>query len=73
MSRRALICSYHPPQADRDSGSKRICDLLEILLADGWSVTFVASQGLGEARYARRLQQRGVAVLDAADPRESRP
>lgn len=64
MKRRALICSYHPPQADRDSGSKRICDLLEILLAEGWSVTFVASQGLGEARYARRLQQRGVAVLD---------
>ena len=66
MKRHALVCSYHSPQADRDSGSKRICDLIGMLLDAGWRVSFLASQGLGEARYARRLQQRGVAVLDGA-------
>ena len=67
MSRRALVCSYHPPQPDRDSGSRRIWDLIGTLLGAGWRVMFVASQGIGEARYARRLQQRGVAVLDGAE------
>ena len=64
MSRRALVCSYSPPQPDRDSGSQRIWDLMQVLLAEGWRVTFVASQGLGEARYVRQLQQRGIAVID---------
>lgn len=66
MSRRALVCSYSPPQPDRDSGSQRIWDLMQVLLAEGWRVTFVASQGLGEARYVRQLQQRGIAVIEGA-------
>ena len=64
MSRRALICAYAPPQADRDSGSRRIWDLMQVLLAEGWKLSFVAAQGIGEARYARPLQQRGISVHD---------
>jgi hypothetical protein len=66
MSRRALVCSYNPPQPDRDSGSQRLWDLMQILVTAGWRVTFIASQGLGDARFVRALQQRGIAVFDGA-------
>ena len=63
-ARRALFCSYCVPRADRDSGSKRIWDLLHALEADGWKITFVGSNGVGDARYARLLQRSGIAVHD---------
>ena len=61
--KRALVVSYYPPEFDRDSGSRRILDLIELLLADGYSVTFLASHRLGDARYVRTLQQMGIQVL----------
>ena len=71
MKRHALVCSYNVPQPDRDSGSQRIWDLIGVLRAEGWKVTFLASQGVGDARYVRQMQQRAIAVLDGlASPLE---
>ena len=65
--KRALVASYYPPEFDRDSGSKRVLDLIELLLADGWSVTFLAQKWTPSPRYNRVLQQLGVAVFDGRE------
>ncbi len=62
--KRVLVAAYNPPEFDRDSGSKRILDLIELLLEDGWSVTFLAQKWTPSPRYTRLLQQLGVAVFD---------
>jgi glycosyltransferase involved in cell wall biosynthesis len=62
--RRALVCSYHTPQTDRDSGARRIFNLIEFLQQSGWDVNFIASDGVGDIRDVRALQQRAVAVYD---------
>lgn len=61
--RRILVCSYAPPQFDRDSGSRRLSQFMELLLEAGWSVSFL-SYGAGESRYADALRRRGVLVAD---------
>jgi glycosyltransferase involved in cell wall biosynthesis len=65
--KRALVCSYYVPQPDRDSGSRRVLDHIDFLREMGWKVNFVASNGIGDARYTRVLQQRGVAVFDGPE------
>ena len=62
--KRVLVAAYNPPEFDRDSGSKRILDLIELLVEDGWSVTFLAQKWTPSPRYNRILQQMGVAVFD---------
>jgi glycosyltransferase involved in cell wall biosynthesis len=62
--RRALIVSYHTPQPDRDSGSRRVFHLLQLLQELGWNVAVLAADGRGPAHDVRLLQQRGVAVYD---------
>lgn len=62
--RRVLVASYYPPEFDRDSGSKRILDLIELLIAEGFSVTFLAQRHAPSARYNSVLQQMGVAIFD---------
>ncbi|MEY4916847.1 MAG: hypothetical protein RL616_760, partial [Verrucomicrobiota bacterium] len=62
--KRVLVAAYNPPEFDRDSGSKRILDLIELLITDGWSVTFLAQKWTPSPRYTRLLQQMGVAVFD---------
>lgn len=59
--RRALVCALMP-QYDRDSGSRRVLDLITFLQDAGWNVTFVAEHSKYDPRYAHFLQQRGVAV-----------
>ena len=61
--RRILVCSYAPPQFDRDSGSRRLSQFMELLIEAGWSVTFL-SYLRGEDRYADALRRRGVLVAD---------
>jgi glycosyltransferase involved in cell wall biosynthesis len=68
-TRRALVASFHPPEPDHDSGSRRLHDLMGLLQADGWRLTFVATRGPGEGRGRRLLQQRGVAVFDGSELR----
>ena len=61
-TKRALVCAPLMPEFDRESGSKRIFDSIEFLREAGWAVSFVAENPNGGERYARILQQRGVAV-----------
>ncbi len=64
--KRALVCALMP-QFDRDSGSRRVFDLITFLQEAGWDVTFVAQHVKHDPRYRRILQQRGVAVYIGAN------
>ena len=61
MKRRAIVCAPRLPEYDRECGSRRILDLVDFLIEDGWDVSYVALSD-GEARYVRMLQRRGVAT-----------
>ena len=61
---RALVCTYHAPQEDRDSGARRIFHFLDFLQKARWDVSFLASDGVGETRDVRVLEQRGITVYD---------
>jgi glycosyltransferase involved in cell wall biosynthesis/SAM-dependent methyltransferase len=50
------------PEFDREGGSRRIFHLIEFLQQAGWVVSFAAESAYGAERYARELQQRGIAV-----------
>ena len=63
-TRRALVCSYAVPAADRDCGSRRVRDLIGFLHDAGWQVDFVATNS-ANAPLARPLRQRGIAVYEA--------
>ena len=64
---RALVASYYLPQPDRDSGGKRLHDLIRFLLEAGWDVDFVALHGIDKhPKYAQALRRQGVAVHDDA-------
>ena len=63
-SRRALVISYHTPQPDRDSGSRRAFHFLELLQETGWEVAVLAADGRGPAHEVRVLEQREIAVYD---------
>ena len=62
-TRRVLVAAYVVPEPDRDSGSRRIDDMLSFLLEDGWAVTFVTTRPNLERRYVEALQHRGIAVF----------
>jgi glycosyltransferase involved in cell wall biosynthesis len=62
--RRALVVSYHTPQPDRDSGSRRVFHFLELLQEMGWDVVVLAADGTGPAYDVRTLLQRGIAVYN---------
>jgi GT2 family glycosyltransferase/glycosyltransferase involved in cell wall biosynthesis len=57
---RALVVSRRPPEYDRESGSRRLFHLIQVLRDAGWSVTFGADEDYGAERGIRRLQQVGV-------------
>ena len=63
-AKKALICSYKVPEPDRDRGSQRMVGLLEFLQELGWKLSYVATNGIKDLKYARILQQLGVAVHD---------
>jgi glycosyltransferase involved in cell wall biosynthesis len=65
----AIVGAYTVPEPDRDSGSKRIVDHVDLLLESGWQVTFLATQPLREDRHLRALRQRGVGVFHATPER----
>ena len=68
-TRRALVCAPVMPEFDRESGSRRIFHLIELLREAGWSVTFFAENMTGGERYARILRQRGVMVYGGVHSR----
>ena len=60
--KRALICAPCLPEFDRESGSRRLFDLISFLQEDGWTVSFVAERNEGGDRYIQLLRQRGIAT-----------
>lgn len=60
---RAFVASALLPAHDRESGSRRLHHLIEMLLEEGWSVTFAARDCRDGQRYVNALRQRGVKVL----------
>lgn len=67
--RRALVGAPFLPAYDRESGNQRIYDLVDFLLRDGWSVTFVAKRPMpDDARHGAELRRRGVATYVAPGP-----
>jgi glycosyltransferase involved in cell wall biosynthesis len=61
----AIVCALMP-EFDRDSGSRRVLDLVDLLRESGWRVTFVSWHADCGRRYVEMLQQRGVAVYAGA-------
>lgn len=62
--RRALVITYHTPQHDRDSGSRRVFHFIDLLQKQGWELAVLAADGLGPRHDTCALAQRGVAVYD---------
>jgi len=69
MGTHVLLCAPVIPEFDRESGSKRIFNLLEYLRDAGFTVSFVAENPHGDERYARALRERGIAVYAGFDDR----
>jgi GT2 family glycosyltransferase/SAM-dependent methyltransferase/tetratricopeptide (TPR) repeat protein len=59
---RILVIDPLLPMYDRASGSKRLFEMLKLLVAGGHAVTFIARNGNGGERYAAELEQLGVEV-----------
>ena len=67
-TKRALVCAPKLPEFDHEGGSRRIFHLIELFRQAGWAVSFIAQNGIGGERYARTLQQMGVATYVSRDP-----
>lgn len=61
-AQRVLVVDPFLPVYDRASGSKRLFEMLKLLVAGGHAVTFIARNGQGGERYAAELQQLGIEV-----------
>lgn len=59
---RVLVCAPLMPEYDRESGSRRIFDLIAFLRESDCAVSFVARNALDGERYAHMLRQLGVAM-----------
>jgi glycosyltransferase involved in cell wall biosynthesis len=64
---KALIGSTRMPEYDRECGSKRIFDVVQILRDAGWDIAYVARDDEGQDRYARALRQDGVLTYAGFD------
>ncbi|WP_425508360.1 glycosyltransferase [Tahibacter amnicola] len=62
-SRRILIIDACTPTPDQDSGSLRMVNLMRLLKALGWHVSFFSENRLYLDRYTPALQSLGVEVL----------
>ncbi|MEO8215671.1 MAG: glycosyltransferase [Acidobacteriota bacterium] len=62
--KRILVINHTVPEYDRESGSKRLFDILGFLVEDGWAVSFMAGWVPGGERYVRELQQMGIATFE---------
>lgn len=64
----ALVAAPQFPEHDRESGSRRIFNMVEFFLELGWRVAFLACDG-GSEGYAEDLKRLGVAVQSGLGPR----
>ncbi|MEQ1727497.1 MAG: glycosyltransferase [Vicinamibacterales bacterium] len=61
-SPRVLFWAPGPPEFDKESGSRRLFDLVVGLAAEGWHVSLIAESATEGQRYISDLRQRGVVV-----------
>jgi O-antigen biosynthesis protein len=64
MSGRLLVCDEGVPQPSRDTASLRMWRLLQILLAEGWEITFHPLFGVIPRVSGARLRADGVEIVD---------
>jgi len=60
---RVLIIDAYTPEPDQDSGSLRLCYLMDCYSALGYGVTFLAHNRAHAGIYTRNLQQAGIEVV----------
>jgi len=60
---RVLVIDAYTPEPDQDSGSLRLCYLMECFRDLGYGVTFMPDNRAHAGRYTEDLQQRGIEVL----------
>lgn len=58
--RRALFCAPLPPEFDRESGSRRIYHLLELMRDAGWTVAFVCENAPADSPHVQHLRRMGI-------------
>ncbi|WP_199100490.1 glycosyltransferase [Dyella sp. ASV21] len=59
-----LVIDSVVPDPTRDSGSVRACQILQLLHADGWEISFLAGDGYASAGDIARLAALGVRYVD---------
>lgn len=62
-ARRVLIIDATTPTPDQDSGSLRMVNLMKVLRAEGYAISFFADNRAWLPRYTADLQQLGVEML----------
>ncbi|WCB91408.1 hypothetical protein DSM104299_00079 [Baekduia alba] len=60
--RSVLVIHTGLPAHDRDSGSRRLRWIVDLLVAEGHRVTFLGHSGFDQTRYATELRDQGVEV-----------
>ena len=60
---RLLLIDAYTPEPDQDSGSVRLCYLMDCLIRLGYGVTFLADNRSHAGSYTTALQQAGVEVV----------
>jgi GT2 family glycosyltransferase len=60
---RVLIIDAYTPEPDQDSGSVRLCYLMDCLAQLGYGVTFMADNRAHAGRYTAALQKAGVEAV----------
>lgn len=63
-----LVVDSSLPEPDRDSGSLRLVNLIQILLECGHRVVFIADDGRSHGPYAEALRRLGVHIPDLSGP-----
>jgi glycosyltransferase involved in cell wall biosynthesis len=71
MNNNLLICAPVMPEFDRESGSRRLYDLIRLLREDGWRVTFATEIAEPEPRYVDLLQRQGIPVHVGFNPQRA--
>jgi len=60
---RVLVIDAYTPEPDQDSGSVRLCYLMDCLAQLGFGVTFMSDNRAHAGRYSSALQQAGIEVI----------
>lgn len=60
---RILVIDAYTPEPDQDSGSVRLCYLMDCMMQLGYGVTFMSDNRAHAGRYTSELQRAGVEVV----------